>query len=518
MIKIHTKDADYDSLDNEQQGWVYNALDCCLTHEIWEVLQEKDLDYCKSSYDFVRAMQAPAMAMGLQGMLIDMNLRGEMIRRLQQREAKLEERLDRMTFACWGEGLNPRSPKKIIEFLYDHMNLKTRYKWDSKTKKQVPSSDITALEDIIDNDKYYARPICKHIIAARKVRKLIGVLETGIDADGYMRTSYNVTGTETGRWSSNANCFGTGTNLQNITNEIREMFIAEEGWKFAYLDLEQAESRAVAYLSGDEEYINACESGDLHVYTAKLIWPDLPWTGDPVEDLKIAGEKFYEEMSYRDLAKRGGHGTNYLGSAYQMAKHLHVSKGLIEKFQSDYFRAFPGIPRGHQHTATMLQTTGKLSTPMGRTRYFLARLTSDDTLKEAIAFVPQSTVGEILNLGMYYLWRDMVLTGEIRLMAQIHDAVLIQYRDNGDHDYQRDVLARAVEKLTLTIPVEDIDGKVRDMTIPAAIEGVGWNWKKFDKKINNIDSLMSVEQDEETNRTRSRSTNEATSFLARRIF
>lgn len=97
-------------------------------------------------------------------------------------------------------------------------------------------------------------------------------------------------------------------------------------------------------------------------------------------------------------------------------------------------------------------------------------------------------------------------------MAQIHDAVLIQYRDTS-HEYQRDVLARATKKLTLTIPVNG-----RQMTVPAAIEGVGWNWRKYDKKINNIDSLMSVEQDEESNRTRTRSTHEATDFLARRIF
>jgi DNA polymerase I-like protein with 3'-5' exonuclease and polymerase domains len=37
-----------------------------------------------------------------------------------------------------------------------------------------------------------------------------------LDTDGRMRCSFNIAGTETFRWSSSENAFGSGTNLQNI--------------------------------------------------------------------------------------------------------------------------------------------------------------------------------------------------------------------------------------------------------------------------------------------------------------
>jgi DNA polymerase I-like protein with 3'-5' exonuclease and polymerase domains len=37
-----------------------------------------------------------------------------------------------------------------------------------------------------------------------------------LDSDGRMRCSFNIAGTETFRWSSSQNVFGSGTNLQNI--------------------------------------------------------------------------------------------------------------------------------------------------------------------------------------------------------------------------------------------------------------------------------------------------------------
>src|SRR5262249_14971349 len=139
-------------------------------------------------------------------------------------------------------------------------------------RNYTPTVDRDALEQL---DNYFlAQPIVSHILGLRDIEKKIGVLKTGIDSDGRMRTSYNIAGTSTGRFSSNLSDFGTGTNLQNIEDMLRSIFVADAGLKFAYIDLEQAESRLVGAIEWnlfhDPTYLDACESGDLHTSVCRL--------------------------------------------------------------------------------------------------------------------------------------------------------------------------------------------------------------------------------------------------------
>ena len=137
------------------------------------------------------------------------------------------------------------------------------------------------------------------LLELRDLAKIISVLRTPLSPDGRMFCSFNVAGTETNRWNSSKSIYDLGTNLQNITERLRRMFIPDPGYVFLSPDLAQAESRAVAYLSGDEAYIKACESSDLHTLVASMVWHELPWSGDPKRDREIADRKFYRDYSYR---------------------------------------------------------------------------------------------------------------------------------------------------------------------------------------------------------------------------
>jgi DNA polymerase I-like protein with 3'-5' exonuclease and polymerase domains len=105
-----------------------------------------------------------------------------------------------------------------------------------------------------------ARPIVGHLKAMRDLGKKVAMLQTEIDADGRIRTAYNIGGTTTGRLSSSFSEFGTGTNLQNIEESLRSVFIADRGYKLGYFDAEQGESRAVGgiewNLFGDGRYLD----------------------------------------------------------------------------------------------------------------------------------------------------------------------------------------------------------------------------------------------------------------------
>jgi len=182
---------------------------------------------------------------------------------------------------------------------------------------------------------------------------------------------------------------------------------------------------------------------------------------------------FYRGFSYRDMSKRGGHGSNYLGTPWTMARHLKVPVKLMEDFQLSYFTAFPGIPRWHQWVAERVQLEGSLTTPLGRKRTFFGRADDDTTLRKAIAFSPQSSTGDRLNLGLWRIWHDMP---DVQLLAQVHDAVYFQFPDTGDTARE----AKYVQHALRLVETELHHGG-RKFVVPGEAT-VGWNWAKSDVK------------------------------------
>jgi DNA polymerase-1 len=451
---------------------IYNGLDNCITYEVHERLstfQGNEL-----IYSFERAMQAPALEMMLRGLRVDRLAVDSAVRHLRGQLEILQDLLNRYGEAVWDKPLNPRSSLQLKTLFYEVMKLPVQYKLQKG--KRTPSADRDSLEKL--ENYFHAKPICKAILAFRDIAKQIEFLCTSVDADGRIRTSYNVAGTETGRWSSSANAFGTGTNLQNFPDKLRSIFIADEGKKFAYCDLEQAESWIVGIrswlVSGDRSYLTAIQSGDLHTTVAKLIWPNLPWVGNLRDDRLIAERPFYRDYSYRDMAKRGGHGTNYYGTAPTMARHLKIPTAMMQEFQDAYFRAFPGIGGSfntntwHRWVGERLQLEGQLTTMLGRTRHFFGRLSDDATLREAIAFEPQSVVGDLLNLGAWRIW-SRGDKSDVRLLAQLHDAVLIDFPEDQDSSTKP-----IIESLMRT----ELHEGGETFVIPNDFSS-GWNWGKF---------------------------------------
>lgn len=291
--------------------------------------------------------------------------------------------------------------------------------------------------------------------------------------------------------SSSENAFGRGGNLQNITPTMRRMFCADDGYRMISTDLEQAESRLVAGLvwqsTGDRAYWDACTSGDLHTTVARMTWPELDWTDDAKVNRNIANRTFpgLPRFSYRDVAKRLGHGSNYRGSAFGIAQAVGVPPPLVEDFQRRYFRAFPAHEEWHRWIGKNLQDNRYLDTPLGRRRWFFGRPNEDSTLREAIAFVPQSTVGELLNLVMLnvYLRGKLPPTHPnhlpIQLLLQNHDAFLLQTPESTDLPW---LISELNTEFSIPIPFVR-GGEVEYMTIPGEFV-TGWNWAYKDNNPN----------------------------------
>jgi DNA polymerase-1 len=470
-------------LSESEQYFVYNALDCCITFEVMENLDPKLPT--SFAYKMGRAMQAPAWTLMERGVRIDMVRRDEVLSSLRAQRARAKHIFFRLTTEGLGVepyydkakdewfGINYASPQQLQTLFYSLLALPEQKVYDKTTKDRRVTTNREALEKLQTFD--LGKPFCDLILAMRDCDKKIQVLESGLE-NGRMHCGYQVAGPITGRWSSNESAFGSGTNLQNISDEMRRAFIPDKGKKFCQLDLAQAESKLVAHLAlpwGDN-YLRACNSGDLHTAVTRLVWPDL-FKNTNRPDKEIAKQIFYRGFTYRDMAKRGGHGTNYGGTAAVIAMHLKIPRHQAESFQDAYFRAFPEIKKWHDSVRVALVSTRSLTTPLGRVCHFPGRPTDSDTIKSAIAYGPQSSIGDILNLGFYNVWQqfDRIWNSSapIEILTQVHDSILFQY-DPKDEETLIPLISSS-----LKVPVE-ISGQTCIIDVDAQ---VGWNWGKYNE-------------------------------------
>lgn len=463
MKVINTDEIEPKSLKPHEREWVYNGLDCCVTLEVLDVLLPQLDKYTEATYAFSLDLQGPCLEMSLRGVKIDSAQKEEVIREFEIQMETLEERLERIVTAVVGMPLfSWRSNRDLQDLFYTRLRLPP-----VKNKGRI-TVDRGALEKL--QGYLIAAPIIKHLTAMRDLHMKISKLKSGVDKDGRIRASYNIAGTSTGRLSSSFNTFGTGTNLQNVEESLRSIYVADKGMKIAKFDAKSGESFCVGAvewnLFGDGRYLDTCESGDPHTATARICWPKLPWTGDIYKDKKIAEQPYYRYHSYRDMCKKLGHGSNYGGKPYTLSNNSKVPIEIVRKFQEAYFKAFPAHERWHANVAQRLRDDGYLISLSGRKRWFFGRRTEDSTIREALDYDPQCTLADIVNRAMLRIWR----TGTARIYMHDHDALSYVYPEAMEDE----IIPKLFALLKEEVPLKN----GRTLVIPYDCV-VGWNKGKF---------------------------------------
>jgi DNA polymerase I len=458
-------------LPPEAHLWVYCGWDSCTPQSILPEILDKLQDR-EPVYLFERALHGPALSMMLTGVPVDPFRLSQLRNELEAQEKDLASYVQALFLAFWGKPVNVRSPSQMADFFYkDPGGLNLHPRTRRRKSGSSATADRKALESIA-GESHYAKPLVNAILELKDYQKRLEFLNRGIDPDGRVRCTFSPTGTDTGRWSSHKNPWNRGGNFQNQGPEIREIYKPEEGYIFAYPDLKQAESYAVAFLSGDENYLRAVQSGDLHTSVAKLVWPLLPWVHDnSKQDRAVADTAFYRHFSHRETSKRCGHASNYRGGPEEISRNVGAPRNVVAEFQARYFETFPGIPLWHESVQIQLQSTGQLVTPLGRRRTFFGRLNDSQTLKSAIAYVPQSLISDILKIGIYRIWdryekpRGQDPDRPVKILADMHDGFLLMIRRSFLHTVP--FMANLMR-----IPVQMPHGV---MTIPVDFK-VGWRW------------------------------------------
>ncbi len=469
MRIIQTSEAKPDDItDQWTRDQVYNGLDCCVTAEVLDVLLPQLDSHTAATYNFSKALQGPALEMRLRGVRVDNAKKAEVIDEFHEKIERLEQNLERIVFE--GVGLphfNWRSNPDLHTLFYDRLGL------PMVRKQGRPTVDRSALEKL---EAYtVARPIVAHMFAMRELGKKIGVLKQEIDGDGRIRTSYNIAGTNTGRFSSSFSEFGTGGNLQNVEESLRSIFISDEGCKFAKFDAKSGESFVVGAIEwnlfDDPRYLEACETGDPHTAVARICWPNLEWTSDLRRDKIIAESPYYRHYTYRFMCKKLGHGSNYGGKPATLSQQAQLPLPVVVDFQPKYFKAFPAHLSWQAWVDDQLRRYGYLVTLTGRKRWFFGRRNDPSVLREAIAYDPQGSLADIVNTAMLNIWRKKIAT----IAMHDHDALTFQYPEAEEEK----VIPILLENLK--VPIQLKGGRV--LEIPYDCK-TGWNKGDYNENTN----------------------------------
>jgi DNA polymerase I-like protein with 3'-5' exonuclease and polymerase domains len=450
------------------QAIIYNALDTMNTMALKETFDGGLLpDWTTPGVRYSELMLGPIMTMMRRGVQIDTVKRDELVGVLQTRHTKVKETFDHICMSLFGTDININSNAQLKVLLYEFLGIPEQ----TTSKKGVVT--VGASREILEriaNTYPRGAVFANLILRIRDLEGQIEFLSKRLSPSNRFHASFNIAGTENFRLSSSEHPFRVGSNLQNIPGPAREAFVPDPGYIFFYSDQQGAEARHVAYKSGDENYIAAVNGGDSHTMVASMVFGF-----EPIREL--AEREYYRGYSYRDLTKKGAHGSNYGGKPFTLAKQMKVETEIAEEFQAKYFRRFPGINEWQADASNKIQTQGFIEGPFGLRRTFWGRRWDDATIREAVAFEPQHVVGVLMNIGIYQLWDrfEGQPGADVQILLNLHDAVLGQVRI----EKAAELLPEILKTLTFPFPVTDIHGKTRELLIPFDIE-VGMNWRKHD--------------------------------------
>jgi DNA polymerase I len=239
---------------------------------------------------------------------------------------------------------------------------------------------------------------------------------------GRVHTSFNQTGTVTGRIAS------SDPNLQNIPTRteigrrVRNGFVAREGWQLLAVDYSQIELRIVAHMAQDKAMLAAFRAGqDIHATTAAAVQG-------------IALEEVTPQM--RRHAKAINFGLIYGMSAYGLTNATDLTLAEAENFIEAYFKEFPGVKTYLDGIREQAAKQGYVETLLGRRRYFpnLARGASYNVRqreeREAINAPIQGTAADIIKIAMLKLPGELEKAGlQAKMNLQVHDELMFEVPD-----------------------------------------------------------------------------------------
>lgn len=216
---IYWKDEsqDWDGQFEHESLWLYNCKDVRETFDIAVELREL-ISKLKREEHWAFQLEQWHLAWGMMKRGTNTNRRH--FEQMNIELTKVADTLEATLLAYMPEDLRYTSaggpwyssPKHQMTIFYDILGLKPVL--HKKTKR--PTLDASAIAVLKERETWLS-PLFQALEDLRSVGVFRShFLQMKLSFDGRIRCNFNVGGTETFRWSSSANGFGEGTNLQNV--------------------------------------------------------------------------------------------------------------------------------------------------------------------------------------------------------------------------------------------------------------------------------------------------------------
>ncbi|MCM1990702.1 DNA polymerase I [Oceanirhabdus seepicola] len=377
--------------------------------QMYTLLKDKcdELDIHKLLYEIEIPLTKVISDMEYEGFRVDSDILKSLGEKFNKEITKTESEI----YDLCGEEFNIKSPKQLGKILFEKLDLPI-----IKKTKTGYSTNAEVLEKLQDK-----HPVIDKILFYRQITKLnstyVDGLQSVVDEDNKIHTSFNQTVTTTGRLSS------TEPNLQNIPvkyemgREIRKVFIPEENSIILSADYSQIELRVLAHISDDETLIDSFKSEeDIHRRTASEVF------GVPMDEVTSI---------MRSNAKAVNFGIVYGIGDFSLAKDLNITRKEAKTYIDAYLNRYPKVKDYLDGIIEEAKKSGEVRTMLNRRR-FIPELASSK--KMMIAFgerlamnTPiQGSAADIIKMAMVNVWRTLKEKNlKSKVILQVHDELLL---------------------------------------------------------------------------------------------
>ena len=421
----------------------YAAADADVVLRLMPELSQELREHNGSS--LLQDMEMPLVSvladMEMEGVALDIGFLRQMSGELSARLAEIEQQV----YEAVGTPFNLNSPQQLSDALFNRLKLAP----PDRTQR-TSSGFYSTSADVLDSLRG-KHPAVDWVLEYRELSKL---KSTYLDAlplkvnpkTGRVHTSYNQTGSVTGRLAS------SDPNLQNIPirteigRQVRRAFVASPGNQLLSVDYSQVELRIVAHMSNDEAMLDTFRAGqDIHAATAAAIY------GVPLAAVS---------KEQRRRAKGINFGLIYGISAYGLMRYTDLTLAESENFMEAYFRQFPGVKTYLDGMRRQATEQGSVETLLGRRRYFPGLKNQSDRNirnreeREAINAPIQGTAADIMKIAMLRVPAALAEAGMTgRMLLQVHDELVLEC-PTAELAEMAALVQKAMEQaFTLTVPL-----------------------------------------------------------------
>lgn len=410
---------DYAMLPQMELLFPYQAYDISKTHILMtelRMLVEGDENSKKLYYDVLIPASEFLTKVEMKGLSLDTQRVEENDQTLLVKLQEVEEKIQVYARKHIGCDINIGSWQQLQRLLYDKMKL-------------GPVGGSTDEEALIKIQRKFDHPIAGYLLTWRKIAKQRNTyVKPAVDrwvknrfvpgwrgADGRVHCTYKLHGTTTGRLAS------SDPNMQNIPRDavIRGQFVASPGKTLVECDLNQAELRCLALMSGDPTL--------LQIYTD----PKSP-SIHHLTSVAMFGEVYDDDQKMR--AKAVNFGIVYGRSAPSLAEEFDISVREAEEYIRIWLSRYPVAAKFIENCRRKPHDQRTLINNFGRKkRWGLVSLENYNAQENEAANWPcQSTAHDITLLAGIEVQPVVKERWDADIVNEIHDALYFEVEDDPD--------------------------------------------------------------------------------------